>query len=183
MYDDFTPQALDEQTEQLTPTGWARWSELLVAAALVIIGTVIIYQTQDIRVVKAMAKVSPRAIPNLVGGGLVVIGFWYAADIIRHPHVIGAGEDDEDVDIDAPTDWGVLIAIGLALAAFAILMQPAGFVLASAALFTISATGMGDRRVWLNAIIGLILGAIVYISFDSWLGVRLPGGITESIFK
>lgn len=179
--DEFTPPALDNQEEEI-PRGWSRWSEILVAAALVIIGIVILVQTQDIRVVRAMSQVSPRAIPNLVGGGLVVLGIWYAIDIIRHPHVVAGGEDAEDADIDAPTDWKVLVLIAVALAVFALLMKPAGFIIASAALFTISSTAMGSRKVLHNALIGIVLGTIIYVGFDIWLGVRLPGGITESLF-
>lgn len=101
--DDLTPPALDDRKEEL-PTGWTRWSELVLAAALIIIGIVILIQTQDIRVVRAMSQVSPRAIPNLVGTCLIVIGLWYALDIVRNPNVLSGGEDDEDIDADAPTD-------------------------------------------------------------------------------
>ena len=180
--DDLTPPALDEHKEEI-PTGWARWSELLLAAALIVIGIVILIQTQDIRVVRAMSQVSPRAIPNLVGACLIAVGLWYALDIVRNPNILSGGEDDEDVDVDAPTDWKVLGLIAVALAAFALLMKPAGFIIASAALFTISSTAMGSRKLPLNALIGLIVATIIYIGFDIWLGVRLPGGITESIFK
>lgn len=180
--DDLTPGALREPEEDI-PTGWSRWSEILVAIALVIIGTVILIQTQDIRVIRSMSQVSPRAIPNLVGAGLIVLGIWYTIDIIRNPQVAGAGEDAEDVDIDAPTDWRVLIGLAIALGAFALLMQPAGFIIASAALFTLSSTAMGGHKILLNAVIGIILGTVIYVAFDVWLGVRLPGGITESFFS
>jgi putative tricarboxylic transport membrane protein len=180
--DDLTPPALEDQHEEI-PTGWSRWSEMVLAAALIVIGIVILVQTQDIRVVRAMAQVSPRAIPNVVGVGLIVIGLWYAIDIIRNPNVLSGGEDDEDVDIDAPADWKVLVLIAVALAVFALLMKPAGFIIASAALFTISSTAMGSRKIPMNALIGVILGTIIYVGFDTWLGVNLPGGITESIFR
>jgi putative tricarboxylic transport membrane protein len=180
--DDLTPPALDDQDDEI-PTGWARWSELGIAAALIVIGIIILIQTQDIRVVRAMSQVSPRAIPKIVGSGLIIIGIWYAIDIIRNPNMLSAGEDDEDVDINAPTDWKVLAVIAVALVVFAILIEPAGFIIASAALFTISSTAMGSRKIGMNAVIGIVLATIIYVGFDIWLGVRLPGGITESIFN
>jgi len=180
--DDLTPEALREPEEAI-PTGWSRWSEILVALALIVIGVVILIQTQDIRVIRSMSQVSPRAIPNLVGAGLIVLGIWYTIDIIRNPQVAGAGEDAEDVDVDAPTDWKVLVGLAIALGAFALLMQPAGFIIASGALFAISSTTMGSHKVLLNAVIGIAMGAIIYLVFDIWLGVRLPGGITESLFS
>lgn len=165
------------------PTGWARWGELLVAAALIIIGIVILIQTQDIRVVRAMSQVSPRAIPQIVGAGLIIVGVWYAVDIYRNPHVVSAGEDDEDVDVEAETDWAVLAILAVGLAAFALLMRPAGFVIASAVLFAISSFAMGNRHHVLNAVIGVVLASIIFLAFDTWLGVRLPAGIFEDVFR
>lgn len=182
MVTDQIPHPDDEHQPEVIPTGFARWSEMLVAAALVIVGIVILVQTQDIRVVRAMSQVSPRMIPQVVGTGLILVGLWYAWDIYRHPHVLSAGEDDEDVDISADANWKVLIAISVALLASAVLMRPGGFIVASATLFTISSTAMGSRNVLKNAIIGTILGTIVFFVFDSWLGVRLPIGIFEPLF-
>lgn len=176
---DMVPPPNDDNV--YVPTGLARWSEILIPVVLIIAGIVILIQTQDIRVVRSMSQVSPRAIPNLVGGGLIVVGLWYAIDIIRKPHVLTAGEDDEDVDIDAPTDWGVLGAIGIGLAIFALLISPAGFIIASAVLFAISSTAMGSRRIVANALVGLILASLIYLLFDTWLGVRLPAGILEPV--
>ena len=174
---DMVPPPSDDNV--YVPTGLARWSELLIPLVLIIAGGVILVQTQDIRVIRSMSQVSPRAIPNLVGGGLIVVGVWYVIDIIRKPHALTAGEDAEDVDIDAPTDWGVLGIIGVGLAIFALLIEPAGFIIASAVLFAISSTAMGSRKVLANTLIGLILASLVYLIFDTWLGVRLPTGVLE----
>src|SRR5699024_10694534 len=118
----------------------------------------------------------------IIGSGLVLTGIWYAYDIWRKPNVISAGEDDEDVDIDAPTDWAVLGWIGGGLVIYALLMQPAGFIVASGAMFAVASTAMGSRKIVLNAVIGLVLGAVVFFVFDGWLGVRLPDGILAPIF-
>lgn len=174
------PQADDASA---APAGWSRWSELFIAAALVIIGIVILVQTQDIRVVRSMSQVSPRAIPQIVGAGLIIAGAWYAIDIYRKPHVAAGGEDGEDVNAGAKTDWTVLAILAVGLTAFALLMRPAGFVIASAVLFTISSTAMGSRRHLLNAVIGIVLAAIVFLMFDTWLGVRLPAGIFEDVLQ
>jgi putative tricarboxylic transport membrane protein len=111
-----------------------------------------------------------------VGTGLIVVGLWYVTDIVRKPHAIGGGEDSEDVDIEAPTDWSVIAIIAVGLALFAALVKPAGFALASAALFATSAFAMGSRRIVLDLIIGLALGVAIFLIFDTWLGVRLPEG-------
>lgn len=166
--------------ERRTLTGWERWSELLVAAGLIIIAIVILVYTQDIREIRS-ATVSPRIIPRIVGVGTMLIGAWYVFDIIRTPHVISGGEDSEDVDIDAPTDWRALILIGLGLTVFAVLVKQAGFAIAAAAMFFITSYGMGSKKYVLNALFGLVLGVAVFLIFDTWLGVRLPSGWLEPI--
>ena len=166
--------------ERHTLTGWERWSELLVAAALIIIGIVILVYTRDIRVIRS-ATVSPRIIPEIVGIAILLVGAWYVVDIVRTPHEITGGEDSEDVDIDAPTDWRALIIIAIGLTVFALMVRPAGFALAAAAMFFITSYAMNGRRYVLNAIFGLALGIAVFLVFDTWLGVRLPGGWLEPI--
>ncbi len=61
-------------------------------------------------------------------------------------------------------------------AIYAWLIRPAGFVVASAALFLVSTVAMGSRSYLRNALIGIVLAVIVYYVFDDWLGVRLPAG-------
>lgn len=176
--DELEPRELG--TEHHVPTGWARWSELLVAAGFIIIGIIVLVETQDIRVTRS-ATVSPRIIPQIVGAGILIIGAWYVFDIIRKPHDISGGEDSEDVDIDAPTDWRTLILIAIALTVFAFIVEPLGFSLASAVMFTLTSFAMGSKRHLLNALIGLVLGVLVFLIFDTWLGVRLPVGILEGV--
>lgn len=162
--------------------GVERWSELGVAIGVLLLGAAVLWFTRDIRVGRSVV-VSPRLFPNIVGTGLVIAGIWYIVDVIRHPHTISGGEDSEDVDIDAPTSWTTLLFVGIGLTAFALLVKPAGFALAAGAMFTICATALGERRVWVSAVIGLALGLAVHVVFDSWLGVRLPPGLLDGILS
>lgn len=183
MAEDPTFLATPDVGEQ-PPTGFRRWSEIGVAIALIILGIIILIETRDIRVVRSMAKVSPRAIPNIVGGGLIVIGLWYAWDIWRNPNGASGGEDDEDADPNAPVDWVVLGALGIGLIAFAATVQPLGWVLASALLFTIAAIAMGKRQprdVVFTIGIGILMGIAIFLVFDTWLGVRLPEGVLSGV--
>lgn len=161
--------------EHREPAGFERWSELLVAAGMIALGIVVLVYTQDIRVIRS-ATVSPRIIPEIVGVGTLLVGIWYLVDIIRVPHEMSGGEDSEDVDIDAPTDWTALLIIGIGLTVFALIVKTAGFSLAAAAMFFITSFAMGSRRYVWNAILGLALGVAVFLVFDTWLGVRLPAG-------
>lgn len=153
---------------------WQRWSELLIAAIVIGLGVLVLVETQGIRMTP-MSRVSPRTIPYVVGVGLVLVGLWYALEIIRSPYT-GHGEESEDIDPEAETDWGVIAIIGVGLVVYALLMEYAGFIVASAILFVISAFAMGSRRFVRDASLAILLAVAIFLLFDTWLGVRLPAG-------
>ncbi len=163
------------------PTGFARYAETLVAVGVEAMGIVILLETRDIRVPRAFSSVGPRVVPYIIGWGLVIIGAWYAIDVVRgRPAAPSA--DSEDADPTLPADWAVLGGLALALAVYAVLMEPAGFVLASALLFTMATFAMGSRLIVRDAGIGLAVSVITFLVFSEWLGIRLPPGLLEPVF-
>jgi putative tricarboxylic transport membrane protein len=159
-------------------TFWERWGELIVALAVVVLGLVILRETQDIKT-RPGVTVSPRIIPNVIGGALVLIGLWYAADVVRVPRAPGAGEDSEDVDPNATTNWSAILIMSFALLCYLVLIDTAGFIIASAVMYVVSTVSMGSRRYLLNIAIGIVLATVIFYVFDGWLGVRLPAGWIE----
>jgi putative tricarboxylic transport membrane protein len=174
------PPPGDEKQQELT--FWQRWGEMAMAAGVLALGIIVLVETQDIRIRQGVV-VSPRIFPTIVGTGLVLVAIWYAIDIIRGPHVAGGGEDAEDVDPEAETDWLVLGIIAVGLVVYAALMATTGFILASATLFTISSFAMGNPRLPRNIVVGLALGTVIFVLFDGWLGVRLPTGWLEELVQ
>jgi putative tricarboxylic transport membrane protein len=162
--------------EARSPSTMARYAELAVALAVIALGVLILVETRDIRLTRATARVGPRVIPTIVGVGQIVVGIWYAIEVVvfRHPAPVEA--DAEDMDPDAPTDWRTLALLGGALIAYASLIERAGFVIASAVLFVIAALAMGSRRYVRDIACGSVLGIVAFLIFDQWLGVRLPEG-------
>lgn len=181
-YEQPQPDDQDTGNDQLGELSfWGRWGELFLATSVIALGVVVLIETQDIRVTRAVARVSPRVIPQIVGSGLIIVGLWYAIDVFKAPHVGGGGEDSEDVDPDAKTDWNAILMIAVALVCYAALIDTAGFIIASAVLFTVSAFAMGSRSVVRDAIIAMILSVVVFFVFDTWLGVRLSEGWLATI--
>jgi putative tricarboxylic transport membrane protein len=174
------PEPGDQEEQELS--FWQRWGEMALAIGVLVIGIVVLVGTQDIAVRQGVV-VSPRIIPNIIGIGLVAVAIWYAIDIIRSPHRATGGEDAEDVDPEAETDWQVLGIIAVALVIYAAMMEYVGFILASTALYAISAFAMGSSRIVRNAAIGLALGTAIFLLFDGWLGVRLPTGWLEELVQ
>lgn len=156
--------------------------ELAVAIAVAVLGVVVLWQTREIRVSPMNAKIGPRVIPYVVGSGLVVVGLWYAIDVLRG-NVVGnaAGEDAEDVDSDATTDWSTVVWIGVSLVAYLVLLERAGFIIASSVLFLGAAFGMGSRRFARDAVVAAVLSVAVYLLFTRGLSLRLPEGLVPLV--
>lgn len=166
---------------QAAATGWARYAEVLVAVGVIAMGIVILIETRDIRVPKAFSSVGPRVVPTVVGWGLVVIGAWYAIDVVRGNTAAPSG-DSEDADPTLPADWAVLGGLALALGVYAVLMEPAGFVIASAVLFVMAAFSMGSRKLVHDTAVGFAVSLTTFLVFSEWLGIRLPEGLLEPFF-
>lgn len=128
-----------------------------------------------IRVLPSYARVGPRFFPFLVAICLLVCGAVLALQALRGQR--GLPEDAEDADAEAKTDGRVLAILGVALVLDLLLIRPAGFVLASTALFWGVAIAFGDRRYLRTPLIGFVLASVVYLAFTRLLDLTLPAGI------
>ncbi len=176
-----TPQPTPEPVSQRPPPPQRdRLAELALAGAVVILGIIVLWETRGIRVTPAYSRVGPRVIPYLVGAGLVVVGLWLAAEVLAGQTATGAG-DAEDADPTLPTDWRCVAGITAALLIYLILLERAGFVIASALLFFGAAFGMGSRRVVRDAAAGILLAIAIYVIFTRGLGLQLPAGVLDGL--
>jgi putative tricarboxylic transport membrane protein len=154
--------------------------EMLLALAAVVFGILIVWQTTLIRLTPAYSKVGPRVIPYIVGAGLVVVGVWLAYEAITG-RVPAGTTASEDADPTLPTDWRTVGRLALALLAYLLLIERAGFIIASATLFVIAAFAMGSRRLVRDIAIGIVMPTILYLVFSRGLGLSLPAGVLEGI--
>lgn len=164
-----------------TVSGRAILAEVALALGVALLGVIVIWQTTHIRLTPINSRVGPRVIPYLVGAGLVFTGLWFAIDVIR-----GRGtspmeiEDQEDIDPSLPTDWTALGLVSLSLLVYLLLIERAGYIIASAALFFGAAFAMGSRRYVRDIAAGIGLAVVTYLVFTRGLGLRLPAGILPS---
>jgi putative tricarboxylic transport membrane protein len=164
----------------MTPSRRVDIGETLLALAAVVFGILIIWQATLIRLTPAYSKVGPRVIPYIVGAGLVVVGIWLAYEALTGRASAGTAES-EDVDPTLPTDWRTVGLLALALLAYLLLIERAGFIIASATLFVLAAFAMGSRRLARDIAIGIVLATILYLVFSRGLGLSLPAGILKGI--
>ena len=157
----------DDRTERLL--------HLAVAAAIVVLGAIVVWETRDIRVPPVHSRVGPRVIPYLVGAGLLIVGAWLAIEALTGRAAAPSG-DAEDVDPTLSPDWRCLATLAVGLALYWFLVERAGFVIASALLFFFAAYGMGSRRTVRDIAISIGLATAVYVVFTEALNLRLPAG-------
>jgi putative tricarboxylic transport membrane protein len=154
--------------------------ELLLALAAIVFGLLVIWQTGQIRLTPAYSMVGPRVIPYIVGGGLVLVGIWLAFEALTGRAAMGSAES-EDADPTLPTDWRAVGFIAVALLAYLLLLERAGFVIASAVLFVVAAYAMGSRRYVRDIIAGVLMALVLYLGFTRGLDLRLPAGVLQGI--
>ena len=64
------------------------------------------------------------------------------------------------------------------LLAYAFLLEPIGYPLATTAVFVAIARLLGSRAIVRDVIVGLVLGFGLFTAFTQYLGVSLPAGLT-----
>ena len=175
-----TPLPFDPITQHSPTERHVDIGETLLALAAVVFGILIVWQTTLIRLTPAYSKIGPRVIPYIVGAGLLVVGVWLAYEALTGRASIGTAES-EDADPTLPTDWRTVGLLALALLAYLLLIERAGFIIASATLFVIAAFAMGSRRLARDIVIGVVMATILYLVFSRGLGLSLPAGILKGI--
>jgi putative tricarboxylic transport membrane protein len=169
--------------DRMTPSATERRvdiGEMLLALAAVVFGILIVWQATLIRLTPAYSKVGPRVIPYIVGGGLALVGGWLAYEALTGRASTGTAES-EDADPTLPTDWRTVGLLALALLAYLVLIERAGFIIASATLFVMAAFAMGSRRVARDIVVGIVMATILYLAFNRGLGLSLPAGVLKGI--
>ena len=159
------------------PSRLDRYAELALAVGVVVLGALVVWKTTEIRLTAVSSRVGPRVIPYIVGAGLVATGCWLAIEVLRgHLAQPDAGEDAEDVDVTLPTDWTTVGIIAASLVVYLLLIERAGFIIASSLLFFGAAFGMGSRRIFRDIAIAVALSVGAYVLFTRGLSLRLPKG-------
>jgi putative tricarboxylic transport membrane protein len=135
---------------------------MVVGAVLVIIDAVRLPETSE--------AVGPAAVPLPVGVLLGVVG---AALLVQSRAQLGTASHETTWQ---PRAGLKLLAMIVALVAFAVLLPILGYVVSSAALFVAAAMLLGAPHFWRTVAYGWALAAIVFLVFDRLIGLTLPAG-------
>lgn len=144
-------------------------SEVWLSAGVLALGAGAALVTASLPSEGGYAGIGPNFVPALVAGGLVVLGFWLLLEALRGGwRNRAAPEGRFEV---RPFLW-----ISAGLFAHMALVGAAGFVAASALLFTCVARGFGSARFLRDLAVGVALAVAIYLFFTQFLSVSLPAG-------
>ena len=151
--------------------------ELAIALGLVVLGSFVIYETQNIAETQGYAQIGPRLFPYLIGVGLTLCGAVLGWEALsggwRHVPL------DEAHDVP---DWMAFGVISAGVILHMLVIGWAGFIIASTLLFVLVARGFGSRKPVRDAIIAVVLAVVVFFLFTKGLGLNLPKGPFEGVF-
>lgn len=148
------------------------WAALAVAAILIAIAGVIFVDAARLREVSGYSPVGPATVPYAIAIALVLLAIWTIIAAFR-----GDFPEKEKQEIQ-PVVW----VIG-GLAAQMLLLNTAGFSIATGILFAATAAGFGKRKIWISLPIGIVLCLVVWLIFAGLLQLSLPAGPLERLFQ
>ncbi len=117
----------------------------------------------------------PRFVPLIVSIGLIVLSAAFLLRTFVRPDMELAKRSAEE---DAVTHWATPALLMVAMVAYALLMEPLGYILSTALFFVPVARLLGSHSLVRDVIVGIVLAVGLFTAFTQFLGVSLPGGLT-----
>ena len=153
--------------------------ELAFAGSLLILGLVVVFDTKNMLVPPASGTVGPQIFPYLVSGFLIFVSLGIIIQILRGN--LGQPEGTEFGETIEKTDFITLLMVAGTMATYPLLIERAGFIIASTVAFFGVSFAFGAKNVPKNLLVSLLFSLIVYFSFTRGLNVNLPSGILRGI--
>jgi len=153
--------------------------ELAFAGSLLILGLVVLFDTKNMLVPPGSGTIGPQVFPYLVSGLVILVALGIFVEIFRGN--LGQPEGTEFGDIVDKTDYKSFLLVAGAMATYPLLIERAGFVVASTVAFFGVSYAFGAKNAPKNLLISVIFSLIVYFSFTIGLNVNLPSGILGGI--
>lgn len=153
--------------------------ELAFASSLLILGIVVFFDTRRMLVPPGSGTVGPQIFPYLVSGLVIIVALGIFVEIFRGN--LGQPEGTEFGDTVDKTDYKSLLIVAGSMSTYSLLIERAGFVVATTVAFFGVSFAFGAKNPVKNLLVSLIFSLIVYFSFTRGLNVNLPSGIMGGI--
>jgi putative tricarboxylic transport membrane protein len=122
------------------------------------------------------AQVGPKAVPFVVGGGLVVLGALLCLVALRGAGAGGGWSRDLPDASGTPPNWRALGLLGAGLLVNLALIDALGFVVAATVQFPLVAAAFGARSWWRDLLVGFVVSLAAFLAFARLLGVNIGAG-------
>jgi putative tricarboxylic transport membrane protein len=143
-----------------------RLGEAALGGVVLALGLFVAIQATGLRAPTG-GGVGPTLFPFLIAAGLIVVGVLVLYEAFRG-HIAHEG--------GLELDWIGVGLVSAGLIAQLLLLERAGWVLATALLFVAAARAFGSRRLVADAAVGLVLAGLSFVVFTYGLDLSLPGG-------
>jgi putative tricarboxylic transport membrane protein len=155
-------------------------SELGMALLLGAVGGLVLWDATQLNAPYSQSDpVGPRTVPYLVAGLLFLCTAWLVLDVLRGGR--GEAEGGEDVDLDHPSEWRVVLPLVAAFVANILLIDRLGWVISGTILFWGSVWALGSRHYVRDFLISLAISLFTFYGFYAGLGIYLPAGLLEGV--
>lgn len=132
------------------------------------------------------AAVGPRVFPIGIGTALAALGLRMALRANRtgddaaadsRAPAVGSGDTSAPAGSPAPAaDWRAAAPSALLFLAYAVLLEPAGYLPATTVFIALASRLLGSRRPGRDLLAAFVVTVSVYALFSLLLGLRLPAG-------
>ena len=153
--------------------------ELAFASSLLVLGVILLIDTKNMLVPPASGTIGPQIFPYLVSIFLILVSIGIMIQIFMGN--LGQPEGTEFGDTIDKTDFKTLLIVAGSMATYPLLIERAGFIVASTVAFFGVSFAFGAKNALKNLAISILFSAIVYFSFTRGLNVNLPSGILRGI--
>lgn len=155
--------------------GRGRLAQWLISGGVLLLGVGAALTTARLPSIGGYSGIGPNFFPAVVSGGLILLGLWLLGEVVtggwRQP-----AEDDAVARGEHAFHVAGFLWVTAGLVAHMLLIGRAGFVIAAAVLFTLTARGFGSRRWARDIAIGVVLALAIFLFFVKFLNVNLPAG-------
>jgi putative tricarboxylic transport membrane protein len=150
----------------------------ILGIVIAVFALIYLYGAYDIRVFPIPRPIDSDLVPKVLGFlmlGLAILLFFQKPDAVDEAEPVAAPPAEALPWIERPRVQVILTIVGIA--AYAALLRPLGFVLASALLVGGFSALYGFRRWGINAAVAVSVPVFLYLVLTRGMGISLPRGV------
>lgn len=153
--------------------------ELAFAGSLLLLVSLVVWDTSRMDVPQGSSIVSPRTFPYIISGLVAVAALALIVEVLRGK--LGTPEGDEPGAPFIPADKKRMFLLMLAIGVHVLLLEKAGYIIAATLGFWGVSFTFGSRKPLKDFAISTAFALTVYFVFSKGLQIQLPKGLLESV--